>query len=77
MHMLLVYCDTMCLNLKSSHTKNAMFNASVTEKVRYMRAARRMHVYSSHIFKDTGTKFEPHFSFVMLKYFRTNQYEEP
>ena len=22
-------------------------------------------------------KFEPHFSFVMLNYFRTNQYEEP
>ena len=28
-------------------------------------------------FKDTGTKFAPHFSFVMLNYFRTNQYEEP
>ena len=28
-------------------------------------------------FKDTGTKFEPHFSFVMLNYFRTNKYEEP
>ena len=28
-------------------------------------------------FKDTGTKVEPHFSFVMLDYFRTNQYEEP
>ena len=27
--------------------------------------------------KDTGTKYEPHFSFVMLNYFRTNQYEEP
>ena len=27
--------------------------------------------------KDTGTKFEPLFSFVMLNYFRTNQYEEP
>ena len=25
--------------------------------------------------KDTGTEFEPHFSFVMLKYFGTNQYE--
>ena len=29
------------------------------------------------VFKDTGTKFEPHFSFVMLNYFRTNRYEEP
>ena len=28
-------------------------------------------------FKDTGTKCETHFSFVMLNYFRTNQYEEP
>ena len=27
--------------------------------------------------KGTGTKFEPHFSFDMLNYFRTNQYEEP
>ena len=27
--------------------------------------------------KDTGTKFEPHFSIVMLNYFRTNQYGEP
>ena len=26
--------------------------------------------------KGSETDFKPHFSFVMLKYFRTNQYEE-
>ena len=29
------------------------------------------------VVKDTGSSCEPHFSFVMLNYFRTNQYEEP
>ena len=28
-------------------------------------------------FKDTGTKYSTPLSFVMLNYFRTNQYEEP
>ena len=27
--------------------------------------------------KDTGTEFEPHFTFAMLNYFSANQYEEP
>ena len=35
-----------------------------------------MYVYS-YILKDTGTKNQTPLSFVMLNYFRTNQYQEP
>ena len=38
---------------------------------------RQHNIYFKLSFKDTGTEFEPHFSFVMLNYFRANQYEEP
>ena len=32
---------------------------------------------TSNTLKDTKTKFKPHFSFALLNYFRTNQYDEP
>ena len=34
-------------------------------------------LYVQFKFKDTGTKCETRFSFVMLNYFRISQYEEP
>ena len=41
----------------------------------FANSATKMTSYSS--FKDTESDFKQHFSFVMLNYFRINQYEEP
>ena len=78
-------CTTACRSVYLFTTKHIAHHVTVnsqeyTQTKRSKKEKRTgllLRIGTRHTIKDTGTKCRTPFSFVMLNYFRANQYEEP